>query len=166
MISFYAFQDTLQAVQNTTSCLGRLWIHFVSFCIIYTKMDITLYITLHFSYAIIIIGHTMDNTKADPRSFRIYSLPQVSHLTAYMCTSHIFSYYLLVQAAGNEQLCLTKAMWQMKVAIILQGPTEAKLCLNPSITKLVAGQYTQVTPILNAQQWTVVTMLPDGNCLF
>ena len=55
----------------------------------------------------------------------------------------------------------------MKVAIALQVPTEAKLCLNPPITQPVTGCISaQVLPVLHAQRRTVDVMLPDGNCLF
>ena len=55
----------------------------------------------------------------------------------------------------------------MKVAIALQVPTEAKLCLNPPITQPVMGCISvQVLPLLHTQTRTVDVMLPDGNCLF
>ena len=55
----------------------------------------------------------------------------------------------------------------MKVAIALEVPTEAKLCLNPHVTH-TASKYiaAQVLPLLQSQRRTVDAMLPDGNCLF
>ena len=55
----------------------------------------------------------------------------------------------------------------MRVAITLQIPTEAKLCLYPPTTQPIAGSInTEVLPALHAQGRTVDVMLPDGNCLF
>jgi len=55
----------------------------------------------------------------------------------------------------------------MEVAIVLQVPMEAKLCLNPPITEPVMGcTSAQVLPLLHTQRQTVDVMLPDGNCLF
>ena len=66
-----------------------------------------------------------------------------------------------------QQASLAKAIWQMKVALALEVPTEARLCLNPPITQ-TASHYVaaQVLPILHSQGRTVDAMLPDGNCLF
>ena len=66
-----------------------------------------------------------------------------------------------------QQLCLTKAIWQRKVAIALEVPTEAKLCLSPPITPPVTNCISaQVLPVLHTQRRTIDVMLPDGNCLF
>ena len=55
----------------------------------------------------------------------------------------------------------------MKVAIALEVPTEAKLCLSPPITPPVTGCISaQVLPVLHTQRQTIDVMLPDGNCLF
>ena len=66
--------------------------------------------------------------------------------------------------SSSQQTCLAKAIWQMKVAIVLEVPTEAKLCLNPPITQ-TANQYV-TTQVLHSQGRPVDAMLPDGNCLF
>ena len=61
------------------------------------------------------------------------------------------------------QLCLTKAIWQMKVAIALEVPTEGKLCLSPPITPPLTGCIsTQVLPVLHTQRRTIDVMLPDA----
>lgn len=55
----------------------------------------------------------------------------------------------------------------MEVAIALQVPTEAKLCLSPPITQPATGCISaQVLPVLQTQGRTIDVMLPDGNCLF
>ena len=54
----------------------------------------------------------------------------------------------------------------MKVAIVLQVLSEAKLCLSPPITQPVTGCISaQVLPVLHTQRRTVDVMIPDGNCL-
>ena len=66
-----------------------------------------------------------------------------------------------------QQLCFTKAIWQRKVAIALEVPTEAKLCLSPPITPPVTNCISdQVLPVLHTQRRAIDVMLPDGNCLF
>ena len=52
----------------------------------------------------------------------------------------------------------------MKLAISLEIPTEAKLCLQPQITSLT--QCLEVVPLLKAQDRIVDAIIPDGNCLF
>lgn len=66
-----------------------------------------------------------------------------------------------------QQTSLAKAIWQMKVALALEVPTEARLCLSPPTTQ-TASHYVaaQVLPMLHSQGRIVDAMLPDGNCLF
>lgn len=55
----------------------------------------------------------------------------------------------------------------MKVALTLEVPTEARLCLNPPVTQ-TASHYVAINalPMLHSQGRTVDAMLPEGNCLF
>jgi hypothetical protein len=57
--------------------------------------------------------------------------------------------------------------WQIQLALLLEVPTEATLCLKPPITPPISGSMGhQLLPVLNSQDQTIDAMLPDGNCLF
>ena len=116
------------------------------------------------------IGHTLDNTKANPRSFIINPNTSKLQINIPGIILNLLLYSFIdcrLVVVCSMQLCLTKAIWQMKVAIALEVPTEGKLCLSPPITPPLTGCISaQVLPVLHTQRRTIDVMLPDENCLF